>query len=235
MIKIVNKKVFAMFVLALLILISAAAFLVFKIMHSKRNTTVIQQGVKNSQNISKTTTNVADQSFGSSQNQTSVQAYTQYSNQQYLYAVAYPDSWYMNTESSETKQESANIEGKNINSGGQTFWSNYKNIDDYSPDQKPDDFHLLGLTIYEVSNTNSDDLAASLGFDQNTIAKKNSFDGKGISGTEYVAAGADEKNPQVMIIFQKNQRFFVFNLGFINGDSQAATIMENIAKTFSLK
>ena len=235
MLKIVNKKVFAVFVLVLLILISAAAFLIFKIMYSKKSAAVIQQGVKNSQNISKTTTDVTDQSFGNSHNQASVQAYTQYSNQQYSYAVEYPNNWYINTESSEAKQVSANIEGKDINSGGQTFWSNYKNIDDYSPDQKPGDFHLLGLTIYETSAMNSDGLAASLGFNQETVAKKNTFDGKGISGTEYVAAGADEKNPQVVIIFQKNQRFFVFSLGFINGDSQAATIMENIAKTFSLK
>jgi len=234
MLKIVNKKVFAVFVLVLLILISAASFLIFKIIQTKKSTTIIQQDVKNPNDISKMVNNVADNNSGNSQNQISVQAYTQYSNQQYSYIIAYPDNWYINTESSETKQASANIEGKNITSGGQTFWSNYKNIDDYSPNQKPDDFHLLGLTIYEASNMNSDDLAVSLGFDQNTIAKKNTIDGKGISGIEYVAAGVDEKNPQVIVIFQKNQSFFVFNLGFINGDSQAATIMENIAKTFSL-
>jgi hypothetical protein len=64
--------------------------------------------------------------------------------------------------------------------------------------------------------------------------KKAVFEGNEISGIEYVAVGENEKNPQVMIVFQNGLRFYVFNFGFIGGDVQVAEIMEGIVKTLSL-
>lgn len=242
MFKIVDKKKFTIFVLSLLLSVGALSFMIFKVVQkvvqSKGNVISVQQKVtleKKPENITSIATAPTKEGSGGLQNQIAAQTQPEYNNQQYAYVVAFPNTWYLNADSSETNLVSVNIEGKSINTGGQTFWSNYKNINDYSPEQKPEDFHLLGLTIYEVQGMNTDDLAAALGFDEESVLKKTLFEGKGISGMEYVMAGIDEKNPQVMIIFQKGLRFYVFNLAFINGDSRTAEIMEGIAKTLSLK
>lgn len=238
MFKIVDKKMFTLFVLSLLLSVGALSFAVFKAVQTKKNAVGVEREViseKSLASIADKTVAPPKEDLETSQNQPIVRAYSEYNNQQYAYSVAFPDNWYVNTDSSETKLASANIEGKNINAGGQTFWSNYKNINDFSPENKPVNFHLLGLTVYEVGGMNSDDLAVALGFDQESVLKKTVFEGKGISGIEYVAVGEDEKNPQVMIVFQKGQRFYVFNLGFIGGDIQAVEIMEGIVKTLSLK
>lgn len=244
-IRITNKKVFISFVLVLILFIGSCSFFIFEIVESRRGIHSIVQGSSRDADNAREFQGKKDgdmpldsglQNSEAEQDQRSdSDAYNKYENQYYGYSVNFPLNWYLNSDSSETKLEDAGIEGRNIMIGGQTLLSNYKNIDDYSPDQKPDDFHLLGLTIYESSDTSVDDLASVLGFDAESILKRNAFDGNGISGTEFVAVGADEKNPLVMIIFPKNQRFYVFNLGFINGDTQAAEIMENIAKTFNLK
>lgn len=238
MIKIVDKKRFTLFVLSLLLSVGALSFMVIKAVQTQKKIVSVGREViseKSLENIADKTVAPPKEDFKIPQNQPIAQTYGEYNNQQYAYAITFPDTWHVNADSSETKLVSANIEGKNINAGGQTFWSNYKNISDFSPENKPVDFHLLGLTIYEVDGMNSDDLAVALGFDQEAVLKKTLFEGQKISGIEYVAVGEDEKNPQVMIVFQKGQRFYVFNLGFIGGDIQAAEIMEGIVKTLSLK
>lgn len=238
MLTIVNKKAFARFIVVSLLFIGALFFMIFKVINFKGNTLSVEQNKpleKNVEGILNKPNDVVRQDLEAVQSQAIPQPYIEYNNQQYGYTVAFPSTWYLNTDSSETKLTLANIEEKNINSGGQTFWSNYKNINDYSPEQKPEDFRLLGLIIYEAQGMSTDDLAMALGFDQEAILQKTAFRGNDVSGTEYVAASVDEKNPQVMIILQKEQRFYVFNLGFINGDVQAAEVMEGIAKTFSLK
>lgn len=241
MLYIVNKKRFTLFVLLLLLSVGALSFLVIKAtIQFKEGAACMarEQSEKQkteNQKISDTKTDVTKPDPKAIQTKDVPSVNTEYTNQLYGYKVAFPSAWYLNTDSSETNLSTKNIDGKNIGSGGQTFWSNYKNINDYSPDQKPEDFHLLGLTVYEAQGISADDLATVLGYDQNSIIKKDPFQGNDISGTEYVAAGLDEKNPQVMIILTRGQRFYVFNLAFINGDVESANVMEGIVRTFSPK
>jgi hypothetical protein len=239
--KIVDKKTFILSVFFILTLIGGLYFSILKIVEFKRSSMISQRNSQ--QDISQekivqeknkeTASNLEAQNYAVQQEQEAISQ--TYNNQQYEYIVNFPNNWYLNSDSSETKLENISIVGKTVASGGQTFWSNYKNIDDFSPEQKPEDFHLLGLAIYESAEMSADDLANMLGFDAESILKRDAFDGKAISGIEFVATGEDEKNPLVMIIFQKDQRFYVFNLGFISGDAQAVETMENIAKTLVLK
>jgi|SRR6266567_2422669 len=251
-IKITNKKTFTAFILFILLLVGTLAFLVYKIVQFKheKNQTAQQvdaagelsspKGISTPKDFAKSGSATLNQEntgddASSKVSNAPMQTSTEYNNQQYAYTITFPDDWFLNSDASEGKPADANINGKKISVGGQTFWSNYKNINDFSPDQKPADFHLLGLNIYEAPGLSSDDLAKILGFDQDSTVKKTDFVGKTMAGSEYVSAGEDEKNPQVVIIYQKDQRFYVFNVGFPNGDPIAAETMENIAKTLVLK
>ncbi len=159
--------------------------------------------------------------------------YTEYVNQNYHYSIKFPDNWHMNNDLSETKlaEKEVNDDGKKMIVGGQTFWSNYKNINDYSPQNKPDDFHIMGLTIYDdKSSKNIETFAKNIDFDDNS--EKNPFEINGLKGIEFIATGLDSKNPRVAIIFQEDSLFYVFNLAFINGDKNVAEEMEKIVETF---
>ena len=161
--------------------------------------------------------------------------YTEYVNQKYHYSIKFSDNWYINNDLSETrlKEKEINDDGKKVIVGGQTFWSNYKNINDYSPQNKPDDFHILGLTIYDdKSSKNIETFAKNIDFDDDS--KKNFLEINGLEGIEFIAMGLDSKNPRVAIIFQKDSLFYVFNLAFINGDKNVAEEMEKIVETFKL-
>lgn len=231
--KIVNKKVFSVFILVALFLVGIFIFSIFKIKQF------------NYDKVRGDITRMADSSGGKStpekqlnfsqdivsEKTSQTKTYVEYNNKQYLYTITFPSDWYINSDSAEAKLEESNIGKIKVSAGGQTFWSNYKNINDFSPEQRPEDFHLLGLTIYENIGNNIDDLAKILGFNDQEILQKNDFIGKSVSGIEYVALGESEENPQVVIIFQKEKRFFIFNLGFINGDADVAKTMEDIART----
>lgn len=161
--------------------------------------------------------------------------HTEYVNQGYRYSIKFPDNWYMNNDLSETKltEKEVNDDGKKMIVGGQTFWSNYKNINDYSPQNKPDDFHILGLTIYDdKSSKNIETFARNIDFDNDS--ERNPFEINGLKGIEFITTGLDSKNPRVAIIFQKDSLFYVFNLAFINGDKNVAEDMEKIVETFKL-
>ncbi len=161
--------------------------------------------------------------------------YIEYINQNYLYSIKFPDNWYINNDLSEMKltEKEVNDDGKKMMLGGQTFWSNYKNINDYNPQNKPDDFHILGLTIYDDKNSkNIETFAKNINFKNDS--EKNLFEINGLKGIEFITAGLDSKNPRVAIIFQKDSLFYVFNLAFINGDKNVAEEMEEIVGTFKL-
>lgn len=159
--------------------------------------------------------------------------YTEYVNQGYKYSIKFPDNWYMNNDLSETNLTEIEIddEGTKMMIGGQTFWSNYENIDQYTPNNKPNDFHLLALLVYEDRKARDiNDFGAKLGFNED--AQKIEFEISNQKGVEFISAGLAKGNPRVAIIFQKESLFYVFNLGFIGGDKEAAEEMEKIAGSF---
>ena len=159
--------------------------------------------------------------------------YTEYVNQAYNYSVKFPDNWYMNNDLSEAKlmEKEIDDEGNKLPVGGQTFWSNYKDINKYNPSNRPADFHILALTVYKDESAKSiEEFSGKLGFDSDS--QKDPLAAGDLKGMEFVSAGLDNKNPRVAIIFQKDSLFYVFNLGFIGGDKSVAETMEKIAGSF---
>jgi len=212
----------------------AVFFFAYKIFPKKgvKDAVKIVQNTKN-QSAAKTGRNQAAQTSanGSASNAAEIQKMAEYQNQKYSYSFTYPTTWFLNTEFSGDELKD---EGDNVSSGGQTLLSNYQNIGDYDPSNKPKDFHLLGVSVYETQGIGGDELAAKFGFDSEAIGNKRNFRAKNISGSEYVGDGIDTQNPNVAIIFQKDSRFYVFNLDFIAGDVNVATLMENVAATFNV-
>lgn len=247
-IRIVNKKVFSMFILTVVALLAVVVFLIFNVIKIKNKPKDFQGDVgiekqkiqENFEKVEAVESSVgevkADEINEAMPEQAQSISLTEYENQKYSYNLRFPDGWYMNSDFAESVLEKTDLDGsREILAGGQVFWSNYENINEYSPESKPENFHLLGLTIYQVDDFNFDSLALTLGFDEDAIAKKKPFEGKNTSGYEYVSFGDDEKNPEVAIMFAKNNYYFVFNLGFIGGNAQAAETMEGIVSALTLR
>lgn len=152
-----------------------------------------------------------------------------YNNNKFKYEINSPENWFINTDNSENSlQKTGNFE-----TGGQTFWSNYSNINDFSPSNHPKDFRMLALVIYKDSNSkNINEFAKKLEFDDDT--KKLDFQAEKVKGMKFIAPSLVEGNPRVAIIFQKDDLFYVFRLAFIGGDSNVANEMENIIRSFKL-
>jgi len=159
---------------------------------------------------------------------------TEYVNQSYQYSLKFPEKWFMNNDDSESKLVKVKQDdGTFLQMGGQTFWSNYADINKYSPQNKPDDFHLLGLTIYQDASTSIDDFAKKIGASE--AATREEFQTTtSMAGVQYVAPGIVEKNPSIIIIFKKDDKFFVFHPAFLYGDSTSSDVMEGIVKSFSV-
>ncbi|MDH4330264.1 MAG: hypothetical protein OEV93_01810 [Candidatus Moranbacteria bacterium] len=159
---------------------------------------------------------------------------TEYINERYGYSMRFPGGWYMNNDYSEAKiKEEEADDDLYMKVGGQTFWSNYSNMNDYSPSDKPDDFHIIALSVYEDESETIEKFAEKLEFDEDS--KKNEFEAEGINGMEFVAPGLISGNPRVAVIFKKDNLFYVFNLAFIGGDAEVGGVMEGIVATFSLR
>jgi len=109
--------------------------------------------------------------------------------------------------------------------------SNKDNIN-YTQESKPDDFNLLGLLIYENTDTDLNQFASTFGFTEETGAESIPFEAENLLGKEFFSIGATEKNPRSAIIFKNENRFFVFHLGFVGDDIETLKTMERIAGTF---
>jgi len=78
--------------------------------------------------------------------------------------VKYPSDWHISNSEAESELVKADPEsGIDYPFGGQVFWSNYANINDYGPADKLDDFRFLGLTIYRGNNEIINDFAKKIG------------------------------------------------------------------------
>lgn len=163
------------------------------------------------------------------------QEFTEYQNQSYGYSVKFSDKWKMNNDFSEKKLEKKKIsEEFAVEVGGQTFWSNYADINKYNPGNRPADFRLLALTVYqdEEKNITTEKFAAKLGFEEE-ISESVPFETENLKGTEFVSPGAEKGRPRIAIIFQKENLFYVFNLALAE-NRETVEEMENIVKTFKI-
>lgn len=140
-----------------------------------------------------------------------------YENKKYGYILKYPDNWKIFSDEAENE--------------GAVFWSNKDNIE-YTEGTKPDDFHLLGLLIYEKADVDLNEYADLLGFSSETGAQSIPFEAANLVGKEFFSVGATENEPRSAIIFKKENRFFVFHLGFVGDDAQTLKTMEEIVGSF---
>ena len=156
--------------------------------------------------------------------------YIKYVNSKYGYEITFPEDWYINNDYSES--DTSLHDDANISFGGQTFWSNYSDINKFSPSNHPKDFHLLALTIYRDNSQSIDDFAEKL--DYESESQKIDFQVEEMIGKEMISAGLLKGNPRIAIIFKKEDLFYVFNLGFVTGDANVTESMEEIVKTFKV-
>ncbi|NCA93769.1 MAG: hypothetical protein EOM84_01180 [Sphingobacteriia bacterium] len=164
-----------------------------------------------------------------------ITAWQKYENDKYHFQINYPNNWHIFTDEAKTDLTELTLQDNEIaKQGGTVFWSNEDNID-YTQENKPEDFLLLGMMVYEKTNTNLDDFAKLLGFTQELQSSSVIFKATNLEGKEYISLGATEKDPRVAIIFQKNNNFYVFHLGFIGDNQENLKVMEGIVGSLSLK
>jgi len=143
-----------------------------------------------------------------------------YENKKYGYSLKYPDNWKIFSDEAENE--------------GAVFWSNKDNIN-YTDESKPDDFHLLGLLIYEKADVDLNEYADLLGFSPETGVQSIPFESSNLVGKEFFSVGATENEPRSAIIFKNEKRFFVFHLGFIGDDAETLKTMEEIVGSFHIE
>lgn len=157
-----------------------------------------------------------------------IATWQKYENDIYQYRISYPNDWHIfDPEAKADFSDIALEENEIVRQGGTIFFSNKDSLD-YTQGNKPEDFLLLGLMIYEKVNTSVDDFAKILGFTEEVQSSSVSFKADNIIGKEYISLGATEENPRVAIIFQKDNNFYVFHLGFIGENQENLKVMEEI-------
>lgn len=160
--------------------------------------------------------------------------WTTYRNEKYAYQIKYPADWHIFTEEADTDFFAMRSDdGQAMKQGGAVFWSNKDNIN-YTEESKPEDFRLLGLLIYEKLDTDLNQYANFLGFNDETGVQSIPFKADNLVGKEFFSIGTTEKEPRSAVIFKKENRFFVFHLGFIGENAQTLKIMEEIVGSFHL-
>jgi hypothetical protein len=80
-----------------------------------------------------------------------------YKNTRYNYSIKYPSNWYVNTANSESDfTQRGAIEDKEF-IGGDTYFSNYSNIESFNMDNTPKDLFSISLMINKVQKSISID------------------------------------------------------------------------------
>lgn len=157
---------------------------------------------------------------------------TEYENQVYGYKLSFPEKWYMNDDDSRLELiKEKQDDGTFLEFGGQAYWSNYADINKYSPQSKPDDFRLLGLTVYSDKSDSIDNFAKKIGIGDSAVREEFKTSAS-IDGIQYVSPGLVDKNPSIVMIFKKDGQFFVFRPAFLYGDIPSSDAMESIVKSF---
>ncbi|MBD3238817.1 MAG: hypothetical protein GF332_04235 [Candidatus Moranbacteria bacterium] len=168
----------------------------------------------------------------------------QYTNNKYGYSLRYPNDWYIEDENANAPIENTDFEDNSIKTGGELILSNY-NLDQLNPDDPqslPDDFRIMRLLIYQddKGTMTINDLAQAKSYIDKLKAEKIGFKAENMIGYEYISAtyrdgSVDANIPRIEIFFQENNRFYVFNFGYIPiEDDQTRKTMERIASTFVL-
>lgn len=158
--------------------------------------------------------------------------FSTYTNQKYAYTVSYPKKWEIDTSSADQNlSEEEFSDGSKVKSGGVVFFSNYKNIGDYTPETKPQDMFLVSVATYVKERKSMHDIVTGLGFE---AYDAKDFSGKNIGGSWFFARTTDENNPMVAVIFEKDEIFYVIQPAFINGNTDVFSGVEEMAQSFEV-
>lgn len=242
--KIVNKKVFASFVFFCLLVLGGLSFGVYKavLFMQKKNFSPMQErgslsrpaDLPEGASSAEEGDVVREPAKEEKQEEKKAAALVEYENTVYGYKIFFPEHWNMDNGDS-SSLPSAREEQEDtlpLKSGGYTFWSNYPDINRFTPQDKPEDFRLLSLVVYEDEAEDVAAFAAKLGFVSE--AKTTSFiSDSGAEGFEYVQSGPVEGDVRISVIYAKDGRFFVFTPAFAVNDPQSSQIMEKIIRSFS--
>jgi len=155
-----------------------------------------------------------------------------YKNNKFNYQINYPNDWFVFDD--EAKMDFTEIkinDEASVKQGGAVFWSNKDNIN-YSEENKPDDFLLLGMITYQKEATELDEFAKLLGFTEEVQSSSVIFKANNITGKEYISLGTTDTNPRIAIIFKKDNNFYVFHLGFAGEDQENLKTMEKMVGSF---
>ncbi len=159
-----------------------------------------------------------------------------YTNATHNYSLEIPQSWHSFTEEAEKELEPKELEeGKAIQEGGYAFWSNQPDLEKYTPNTRPMDFHLLRLTLTRTDDYSAEELASKLLNLPINELEKQELSTKELTGTQFTSQEEDSRNYQSLIVFEKDNLFYLFNLTYINGNQEIADLMEAIAASFRLE
>jgi hypothetical protein len=175
-----------------------------------------------------------------------IRDWKEYKNDKYNYSFKYPNEWTVFT--FDQFQPLEELEGMELKEGGYLYISNYDNQDeiqnifnqfsDLGEDENnnieiPEDFRYIGFTIFEKEATYIEDFANILNFSHEK--KDIGFKANNLIGQEYVGEGLTASNPKHAIIFQKDNKFYVFQFIFSNKDKEDLKKFEQMVSTFNLE
>lgn len=155
----------------------------------------------------------------------------------YGLSLRYPDNWFSKEETDPNSFRNVTLNGDTVELRETFLFSNYQNMDEYTPQNKPEDMRLLALIIYQKEGYSIDKLAKALGFteERNISESDLEFSDASIPAREFVSISATRGEPRIAIFLQRDDLFFVFNLGFTGNDQKVITQMERIVSTIEFK
>ena len=182
-------------------------------------------------------TNSANQNSNSSivPNQTNTDWQT-YNNKQYSYTIEYPSDWYVDTTYSEKDFSQRGPKENNEFIGGDTSFSNYKNLSSYNMDNPaPKDLYSVNLMIYKVdTNISYSQFVSSTHFGYDT---KDNISINGISAVKLTGVSTDHPVGTTVIntLVKVGNKMFVFNYSGSPIPQQEKDIADKIISSFLTK
>ncbi len=167
-----------------------------------------------------------------------------YSNEKYNWKINYPENWFVLNENSNNEIEKVVVSGKEFRTGGETYWSNYQDINQFEKTDTPADFKLLALVIYQDENKSMQEFSRHLGFIPSLEPSVVNINAKNLSGNLYIldkiknGESNNINNIKTAAIFKQDDLFYVFHIGLTEvEDKNEATIQEikKIISTFEIR
>lgn len=157
-----------------------------------------------------------------------------YANTTYGYTLTYPKDHFLSPSSVEAAWTPVTIKNTSIERGGSVFISNYADIERYSDTEHPEDFYVIGLSVYRAKDITVDLFATLFGFLENDeVHHVNDFTGGNIIGKEYITT-ATGSGSRAMIVFQQGDVFYVLQPAFIADRIAVVELFEKVARSFAL-